>query len=154
MFDRYTLSARRVIFFARYAVTQIGGREIDSDFLLWGLARETPELLDELGATGVQEAIATARESPEKAPPTSDLPLSRDAKAALMKAAEEARRLGSKDVRVVHLLLGLLADHQSPAGARLSKLGIVAEQVRALAHEERIQALDDRPARDDFPGLP
>lgn len=146
MFDRYTFAARRVVFHARAGVTEIGGDQIDSDFLLWGIAREVPELLEEAGAGAVAEAIARDRASDRKVAANADLPLSRCAASALKSADDEARRLGSKEVRLVHVLLGLLAGHESPAAARLSRCGLVAEQVRALAHEPRILALDDRRA--------
>lgn len=145
MFDRYTLAARRVIVHARAGATQIGGTEIDSDLLLWGLATEAPELLDELGAGTLRDAVAADRAGSDKAAFTKDLPLTACAATALQRADEEARRLGVREIRVVHVLLGLLADRSSPAGARLSRLGIVAEQVRTLAREPRISALDDRP---------
>jgi hypothetical protein len=115
--------------------------------LLYGLAREAPELMDELGAGGVAEAIAADRESAEKPPPDVDLPLARDGLAALEAAGRESRRLGAQQVGLAHLLLGLMADHASPAGKRLSELGVVAEQVRALACEKRASALDERSDR-------
>lgn len=148
MFDRYTLAARRVIVHARAGATEIGGAKIDSDLLLWGLAMEAPELLDELGAGALRDAVEADRADADKAAVAQDLPLTACAATALRRADEEARRLASREIRVVHLLLGLLADRQSPAGVRLSSLGIVSEQVRALAHEPHIVALDDRTAPD------
>jgi len=133
MFDLFTDSARRVIFFARQGVAEIGGREIDSDFLLWGLAREAPLLLEEAGAPDLLDAIAQDRTAADKPPPDDDLPLGRDAHTALIQATQEAKRMGSPLVTPAHLLLGLLADHRSAAGKRLSRLGLVAEQVRLLA---------------------
>ena len=144
MFDRYTLAARRVIFHARAGATEIGGTKIDSDLLLWGLATEAPELLDELCAGALRDAVAADRAEAEKAALGKDLPLTACAAKALQRADEEARRLGVREVRVVHVLLGLLADRESPAGVRFARLGIVSEQVRALAREPRVLALDDR----------
>jgi ATP-dependent Clp protease ATP-binding subunit ClpC len=40
MFERYTETARRVIFFARYEASQFGSPTIDTEHLLLGLARE------------------------------------------------------------------------------------------------------------------
>lgn len=136
MFDLFSESARQVIVFARGAVSEIGGQEIDSDFLLWGLAREAEPLLQKAGAPGLCEAIERERATADKPSQDSDLPLGRDAHAALVQATQEAKRMGSRQVEPAHLLLGLLADRQSPAGARLAGLGIVAEQVRALAREQ------------------
>jgi ATP-dependent Clp protease ATP-binding subunit ClpA len=145
VFERFSSPARRVVLHARSAVSRIGGRAIDSDFLLLGLAEEAPELFEELGALGLAEAIAADRESEQKPAPDADVPLANDGLSALEAAVKESRRLGAKQVGLAHLLLGLLADHASPAGKRLSGLGIVAEQVRSLAREKRILALDERP---------
>ena len=40
MFERYTERARRVLFFARYEASQLGGLTIESEHLLLGLIRE------------------------------------------------------------------------------------------------------------------
>jgi ATP-dependent Clp protease ATP-binding subunit ClpC len=39
MFERYTESARRALFFARYEVCQLGGRRIETEHLLLGVSR-------------------------------------------------------------------------------------------------------------------
>ncbi len=147
MFDRFTLPASRVVLLARFAVTRVGGRAIDSDFLLLGLAEEAPELFEELGTPGLAEAIAADRESEQKPAQDADVPLANDGLAALEAAVKESRRLGAKQVGLAHLLLGLLADRGAPAGKRLSGLGIVAEQIRSLAREKHIAALDERSER-------
>jgi ATP-dependent Clp protease ATP-binding subunit ClpA len=144
VFDRYTFPARRVIFHARRGATRIGGAQIDAELLLWGLAQTAPELLDELGAGDVCSGIEADRAGVAKASESADLPLSPCALRALQAAEDEAQRLGSKPIRLVHLLLGVLADRRSSAGSRLGELGIVSEQVRALAREPRILALDDQ----------
>lgn len=40
MFERYTESARRMLFFARYEATQQGSLSMETEHLLLGLARE------------------------------------------------------------------------------------------------------------------
>src|SRR6266568_1618811 len=40
MFERYTESARRVLFFARYEASQLGSISIETEHLLLGLIRE------------------------------------------------------------------------------------------------------------------
>src|SRR5713226_7322457 len=44
MFERYTETARRVIFFARYEASQFGSAYIESEHLLLGLLREDKAL--------------------------------------------------------------------------------------------------------------
>jgi ATP-dependent Clp protease ATP-binding subunit ClpC len=39
MFERYTESARRTLFFARYEASQLGSASIESEQLLLGLIR-------------------------------------------------------------------------------------------------------------------
>ncbi|MBI1356260.1 MAG: hypothetical protein GC160_18110 [Acidobacteria bacterium] len=157
MFDRFTFPARRVILFARSGLTQHGGARIDSDALLWGLLREAPELVEALlGAESpdaLRQAIVTDRGDAEKLPPQSDAPLARDAYKALSLAEEEARRLGSKSVGLVHLLLGLLADRDGSASRRLTVAAAVMEQARALARDPALLALDDRAERSDLGNL-
>lgn len=48
MFDRYTESARRVIFFARYEASQYGNPQIGTEHLLLGLLRERRATLAKL----------------------------------------------------------------------------------------------------------
>ena len=38
MFERYTESARRALFFARYEVSQLGATSIETEHLLLGLS--------------------------------------------------------------------------------------------------------------------
>jgi ATP-dependent Clp protease ATP-binding subunit ClpC len=40
MFERFTERARRVLFFARYEASQLGGLSIETEHLLLGLIRE------------------------------------------------------------------------------------------------------------------
>ena len=42
MFERYTVEARRVIFFARYEASNYASRYIETEHLLLGLLREGP----------------------------------------------------------------------------------------------------------------
>src|SRR5215470_10460959 len=82
IFERYTEAARRVIFFARYEVSQSGGMAIESEHMLLGLLREggavinrfvrdatIPELRDEI--TGHMTAK-------DKVDTSVDLPLSNE----------------------------------------------------------------------------
>jgi Clp amino terminal domain, pathogenicity island component/NTF2 fold immunity protein len=136
MFERYTESARRVIFFARYEVSQLGGTAIESEHLLLGLLRDgavldrflrdaaSNDLRDEItGRTTVKERVATSV----------DLPLSNESRRILGYAAEEAERLKSPQIGPEHLLLGILREEESAAAQVLSgrglKLNVVREEV-------------------------
>ncbi len=58
MFERYTETARRVIFFARYEASQLGSPYIETEHLLLGILREetcfAAEMLSERGLTLTQ----------------------------------------------------------------------------------------------------
>lgn len=77
MFERYTESARRTIFFGRYEASQFGSPEIDTEHLLLGLLREeksVPRWVPKLQPQIVRQRIESVT---EKLPPTStavDLP--------------------------------------------------------------------------------
>jgi ATP-dependent Clp protease ATP-binding subunit ClpC len=47
MFERYTEQARRVIFFARYATSELGAECIETEHLLLGLLRGDAALVPE-----------------------------------------------------------------------------------------------------------
>ena len=59
MFERYTVNARRVLFFGRYEASQFGTSIIESEHLLLGLIREdrttsAPLLSVDAGLGGVE----------------------------------------------------------------------------------------------------
>ena len=58
MFERYSESARRVLFFARYEASELGALAIETEHLLLGLARECK------GVTG--RVLEMSRVTPER----------------------------------------------------------------------------------------
>jgi len=50
MFERYTESARRVIFFARYEASSLGSTTIETEHLLLGLLREHKSAIERVAA--------------------------------------------------------------------------------------------------------
>ena len=72
------------------------------------------------GRTVVREEFSTAVE----------IPFSSEAKRALLAAAEEADRLQQHDIGVEHLVLGLLHEERSVAGAILIERGLRLDDVR------------------------
>src|SRR6204780_1547742 len=94
MFQRYTETARRVIFFARYEASQFGSPYIETEHLLLGILREAPEISEDLAlgpdtAIGIRRRIEASVVPGPKEPIGIDLPLSHAAKIALARAAEE-----------------------------------------------------------------
>ena len=113
MFERYTESARRVVFFARYEASQFGSSYIETEHLLLGLLRQEKALIGPLlhsSAESMRAEIESRSQKRAKISTAVDLPLSSESKRVLAYAAEEAERLGHKYIGVEHLLLGMLRE--------------------------------------------
>jgi hypothetical protein len=134
MFERYTETARRTIFFARYEASRFGSDRIETEHLLLGLLREDKALANRLLASRAIEELRnsiTGRGNTGLKIPTSvDLPLSHECKRALAYGAEECERLHQKHIGPEHLLLGLLREEKCFAAQMLREQGVTAELVR------------------------
>jgi hypothetical protein len=144
MFERYTESARRVVFFARYEASNFGSPCIDTQHLLLGLLREDKEVVRHVLLRADFDALrrdVTSRIKPgAKSIPTNvDLPLSEHARRALSFAAEEADRLNHRPIGTTHLLIGLMRDDAFASAESLSRLGPHLESLR-----KRVEALGER----------
>ena len=147
MFERYTERARRVLFFARYEASQLGGIAIESEHLLLGLIREGKGLTARIfsrahlsletirkeieGRTAFREKISTAVE----------IPFSPEVKRALNFAAEESDRLFHNYIGTEHLLLGILREERCAAAVMLMERGMRLQTVR----ENITQLLNENP---------
>lgn len=136
MFERYTETARRVIFFARYEASQLGSPAIEPEHVLLGLMREDRALLTRL-LTRAHDSLEEIRKEVEaRAPERGNistsvaLPLSPEAKRALAFAHEESDRLGHPHIGTEHLLLGLLREERSIAAQILYERGLRLNGVR------------------------
>lgn len=135
MFERYTETARRTIFFARYEASAFGGLYIETEHLLLGVFREDKALANQvLGSFAKLEEIRHSIERKSKIgpklPTSVDLPLSHESKRALAYAAEESQRLNHNHIGTGHLLLGLLREEKSFAAELLRERGVTVESVR------------------------
>jgi ATP-dependent Clp protease ATP-binding subunit ClpA len=135
MFERYTETARRTIFFARYEASAFGSSQIETEHLLLGLFREDKALANQLlGSFAKLEEIRHAIERKSiigpKVPTSVDLPLSHESKRALAYAAEESQRLNHNHIGTGHLLLGLLREEKSFAAQLMRERGVTVESVR------------------------
>jgi ATP-dependent Clp protease ATP-binding subunit ClpA len=121
----YTMDGRRVIFFARQAMDQFGGRELMAEHLLLGLLNDDvvaaeylarlPVSLNELRADIAQSLRHVGRA------PSFDVPVSGAARKALRKAREEARQLAHAKVFSGHILLAIVLESTSEAADRLRR---------------------------------
>ena len=149
MFERYTERARRVLFFARYEATQMGGTLIETEHLLLGLIREGKGLTSRIFARshlsleGIRKEVEGRTVFREKVASTqTDIPFSPDTKRVLQFAAEEADRLLHTYIGTEHLLLGILREERSVAASILYEKGMRLANVR----EDIVQLLNEKTA--------
>jgi ATP-dependent Clp protease ATP-binding subunit ClpA len=145
MFERYTERARRVIFFARYETSRLGGTTIESEHLLLGLIREDKNLTNRFlrnssSIESIRKEIEGRTTIREKVSTSIDLPLSNECKRILAYAAEEAERLNHRHIGTEHLLLGMLREEKSVAAEILQERGLRLNTIR----EELSRAVVDR----------
>ena len=155
MFNRFTVRARRVLFYARSEVSQLGSSAIEPEHILLGVLDEGNGLGSRiLARTGValddlRSDIVRRLTAREKVPESDDIPFSASCERALQYAAEEADRLLHNYVGTEHLLLGLLREEGSVAAEVLAARGVRIEAVR-----EAIVELLSRGEQPEPPGPP
>ena len=138
MFERYTESARRPLFFARYAVTELGAVSIETDHLLLGLIRLrkgiVARIFEERGINpeDLRRDLEQRTLNRPSIATSVEVPFGPDTKRALEHAKEEADRLLHNYIGTEHLLLGLLRDEHSVAGSTLAARGLRLEDAREL----------------------
>lgn len=118
MFERYTEAARRVIFFARYEVSEFGSTSIEPEHLLLGLLREDKALIARFLTANVstemiREQVEAYLTKGERIPTAVEIPLSPMSRGVLLYAHEESQDLRHRHVGTEHLLLGLLRQKKS-----------------------------------------
>jgi ATP-dependent Clp protease ATP-binding subunit ClpC len=146
MFERYTERARRVVFFARYEASQLGGQAIEAEHLLLGLVREGRGLTQRVLARAGLSPEVVRREVQERVPRQDaqssvvEMPLSGTSKRILAFAAEEAQRMLQSHIGTEHILLGLVREESSVAasilGARGVKLPMMRDEAQQLQGEK------------------
>jgi hypothetical protein len=142
MFERYTESARRVIFFARYEASVYGSPHIETEHLLLGLLRQSPDFTSHLGRSvsrdSIRQEIEACITKRERISTSIEIPLSVDSKRVLTFAAEEAEELCHRYIGTGHLLLGLMRIEDCPAAKVLTAHNINLSKVReSLAMAEK-----------------
>jgi hypothetical protein len=137
MFERYTETARRSLFFARYEASLLGSAAIETHHLLLGLLKEQhPPITHMLGTANVTRdalrQLIYARAGPGTSPIalSVEIPFSRSAKHVLQYGLEEADRLLHNPIGPEHLLLGLLRLEEGLAWDILSESHIALTPVR------------------------
>jgi ATP-dependent Clp protease ATP-binding subunit ClpC len=137
MFERYTDTARRVIYSARFFASESGSGCIEPEHILLAILREEPNVFRPwLRSDNEYEALRLELEGratgQEKIPDSVDIPLSAASKRVLAHAAEETERLRHENIQPSHLLAGLLSEPNSPAARALAGVGVEIQQVRMV----------------------
>jgi ATP-dependent Clp protease ATP-binding subunit ClpC len=149
MFERYTIPARRVIFFARYEASEYGSSYIFPEHLFLGLVREArvsiaPSFGGEEQLEAVRTRVANAIPRREKISTAVDLPLDDSSKRVLAYAAEEAELAHKQWIDSGHLLLGLMRERPSALIQVPEFANLDLQSVREAV--ERMAPAEDAPA--------
>jgi ATP-dependent Clp protease ATP-binding subunit ClpC len=130
MFERYTKAARRVVFFARYEVSQYGSQCIEPEHTLLGLMHERPSFLKGRlsldPVTNLRLEIEPTLNTGPRFTMSVEVPLSEGTKSVLEHARAEADRLSHSNVGTEHILFGILENDECPASRVLRAHGLMA----------------------------
>lgn len=138
MFERYTESARRVLFFSRLEASEKGSRTIDTEHLLLGLIREEKGLVrrvlreSNVAAETLRHECERRATFQEKISTSVEIPFSEPAKAVMLYTAEEADRLRDTQIGPEHLLVALARVEGAVAGSILAGQGLSADALREI----------------------
>ena len=143
MFERYTESARRVLFLARKEALQRGCSSIHTEHILLGVIHVADDITTNIFRNaGVSiETVVSAMSAPKPPIPlTVDIPFHSETKRVLQYAAAEAERLqgallahyvlADDHIGPEHLLLGLLREENATAAVMLVQRGVRLDIVR------------------------
>src|SRR5947208_8972994 len=135
MWQRFSDSARRVVFFAQEEAARLGENYVGTEHLLLGLIRApnhtAARILDRLGVplgrirADIERQVTRGHGSLGQ-----DMQLTPRAKRVIDLAYEEARQLNNNYIGTEHLLLGLIREGDGLAARVLVKLGADLERTR------------------------
>lgn len=143
MFERYTETARRILFFSRYEASQLRRVSIETEHVLLGLLRTTGPVVEHvLRDAGLSEekvrAEITKEGNLEPLSTSVEIPFAAQTKRVLQYAAEEADRLDHPEIDSGHLLIGLLRERGTTAQRILARAGLDADQVRKQMRDSAV----------------
>jgi ATP-dependent Clp protease ATP-binding subunit ClpC len=135
MFEKYTETARKVIFFARYEASQLGGEFVDTEHLLLGVLRGDPPLArrvlkDPRQIESIRKQVEKQFSQGDQTSVSGDFPLTKDSKTVMTRAAKEAELAKDQHVSTEHLFLALILEQECNASKILIANGVTAVQVK------------------------
>lgn len=143
MFEKFSESARRSLFFARYEASRAKSRSIGLEHLLLGLLRESDETLIDvfqdcgLDVQDLRRELLGQVVAIERVSSSPDLPLAEETKRVLAFAVQECESMSHPEVGTVHLLLGLLRVDDATAAQLLIVHGLDLFQIREFVADRR-----------------
>lgn len=144
MFERYTETARRLIFWARYQASVLGADSITPEHLLIALLQNGYETLQQLTpmqfssvVNSLAEELKTRGKVGTHVSTSIELPFDQTLKQVLSYAKEEADNLHDRHIGEEHLLLGMLRLEDSSSATMLRENGVELETVRELLQQIR-----------------
>ena len=122
MLERFSVNARRIIFFANYEAGNLGSPYVEPEHLLLGLLRQDTQLAGYLlrSLASIRDKIEARRNAVAKPPQSSDLPLSAASQRVLANAAIVAENR-SEMVDNAHIFIGLRREEKSFAAELISE---------------------------------
>jgi ATP-dependent Clp protease ATP-binding subunit ClpA len=144
MFQRYTPSSRRAIFFARETAMTTGASVINSEHILLGLLVGEDFRANTLFHLRELLPVHAASQSNLKHHPVGgkEPPLSKDGKRALAYSAEEASLLEDYWIDTDHLVLGILRERGCAGAEILAHVGIQIETARQIVASNKTSRPD------------
>lgn len=124
MFDRFSETARRAVFFSRYESSRCGEEVIGTEHLLLGVLREQDDVTKTLWDCLAFDPQKIVRKYPtvnDRISSSAALPLSESAQKALRFAIEESTRRGDPAVEPFHLVLAMLSMLECTAATLLNE---------------------------------
>src|ERR1700730_9556667 len=147
IFERYTEKARRTMHLAKCEADGFGSTEVSTEHILLALLNDPAFVRDSMQGVSeseIRDAINVRIPRGEPNPLPHDLPLSEEARTAVVLAREEADRLGHRHVRNEHILLAVVRCESSHTAQLLTQRGISADklrlQIKALRETKEVQA--------------
>ena len=123
----FTDAARLAIHEARLAAQDLGHGLVDTEHLLLGLIRKTPEIFqDHCQPLVLQEAVErlTRHGRTDGVEEWRELPITEGSKKALELAMRMASEGGTREVRPEHLVIALILEGEGTAATALIEVGI------------------------------
>lgn len=133
MFARYLKYTRQTIVRAKHEADRFGSPEIDPEHILLALLSDpvlTKRTMQGISEKEIVSVIEAHIPQGERNPLPHDLELSKTTREVLVLAEGEADKLGHRDIRNEHILLGLVEARNSFAAKLLAEEGISADHLR------------------------